>query len=64
MCFTGRVYTEVALSPSFQYGMLIIESMGPFERSVHVTSDFQCEWVSGKLLVTQIWASTDETLLP
>jgi len=38
-----RVYTEVALSPSF----MACSSMWPFERSVHVMSDFQCEWASG-----------------
>ena len=48
------VYTEVALSPT-------CSSMWPLERSVHVTSDFHCEWA---IVATQTMASTDETFLP
>ena len=55
MCFAGCVYTEVALSPT-------CSSMWPLlERSVHVTSDFHCEWA---IVATQTMASTDETFLP
>ena len=54
-CFAGCVYTEVALS-------LTSSSMWPLlERSVHVTSDFHCEWA---IVAMQTMASTDDTFLP
>ena len=47
--------SEVALSPTSL-------PMWPLlERSVHVTSDFHCEWA---IVATQTMASTDETFLP
>ena len=54
MCFAGCVYTEVAL-------LLTCSSMWPLERSVHVASDFHCEWA---IVATQTMASMDETFLP
>ena len=55
MYFARCVYTEVALSPTSS-------SIWPLlERSVHITSDFHCEWA---IVAMQTMASTDETFLP